>query len=265
MPEGDTIATLAQQLNTVLAGDTLRAIEVLRPFRWRRKDCVVREVHSLGKRLLIELDSGHTVQSHLGMRGRWRTYPLYKVTAATRHRAHLILSNRDYAFVCTNAKDVGVFEPDGDQLRRRDFALRVGPDLTRQCDLDDVVQRVRGTLAPDALMMDVLLNQQVASGIGNVFKSELLFVEGKPVTCRLGDIDDAELRRFYAQANVWLQANVGPGRRRTRDSGGDRRAARLWVYDRAGRPCLRCQTIVASALLGKDARRTYWCPACQAS
>ena len=48
MPEGDTIATLAQQLNTVLAGDTLQAIEVLRPFRWRREDCVVREVHSLG-------------------------------------------------------------------------------------------------------------------------------------------------------------------------------------------------------------------------
>ena len=114
-------------------------------------------------------------------------------------------------------------------------------------------------------MLLILVAVLAAYGIGNVFKSELLFVEGKPVTCRLGDIDDAELRRFYAQANVWLQANVGPGRRRTRDSGGDRRAARLWVYDRAGRPCLRCQTIVASALLGKDARRTYWCPACQAS
>jgi endonuclease-8 len=110
--------------------------------------------------------------------------------------------------------------------------------------------------------VDVLLDQGVASGIGNVYKSELLFLEGLRPLAPLGEVPDRALAGLYREARRLLAANLGGGPRRTRFARGP--GERLWVYGRRGRPCYRCTATVEGARLGRHLRITYWCPRCQA-
>jgi endonuclease VIII len=117
----------------------------------------------------------------------------------------------------------------------------------------------------------VLLAQRVAAGIGNIFKSETLFLCGIDPFSRVADLTDDQLHALLTTAQRLLRANVLDsstegivtyfGLRRT--TGRAAPSDRLWVYGRRGKPCRRCGTPIASAKQGLDARLTYWCPQCQ--
>jgi endonuclease-8 len=109
------------------------------------------------------------------------------------------------------------------------------------------------------------------SGIGNVYKSEVLFTCGVSPFAKVGTLDDGTLQRLIAAARRFLLANVHTslapmttytGLRRT--TGRDNPRERLWVYGRAKRPCRRCGTAIRVKPQGSDARLTYWCERCQA-
>jgi endonuclease-8 len=124
---------------------------------------------------------------------------------------------------------------------------------------------------PEERIADVLLDQRVLAGIGNVYKSEVLFLAGIHPDVPIAAITDDSLRNVIAIARRLLLENVvekpGPsmvtyrGFRRT--TGRMRPADRLWVYGRGGKPCRRCGTPIGFQKTGDDARVTYWCPLCQ--
>jgi endonuclease-8 len=120
---------------------------------------------------------------------------------------------------------------------------------------------------------NVLLNQQVIAGIGNVFKSEICFVTGINPFRTIASLSNAELDALLDASRRLMQANVtehAPGgivtytgpRRTTRANDP---AARLWVYRREGRECRRCGATILKRKQGPHARSTYWCPQCQPS
>jgi endonuclease-8 len=118
---------------------------------------------------------------------------------------------------------------------------------------------------------DALLDQRAVAGIGNVYKSEILFIEKVDPFAVVGTLDTATLDRVMAKGRELLQANARPdaavGRTTTVDTKTGKRLApsRLWVYDRAGRPCHRCGTLIQAGPQGSELpRTTYWCPSCQA-
>src|SRR5690606_34319927 len=100
----------------------------------------------------------------------------------------------------------------------------------------------------------------IVAGIGNVYKSEVLFLERVSPFTTVSALDDETLRRLIQTAREQLRRNVGGGQRRTTP---EHRREALWAYDRAGKPCLRCGTPIRRVLQGPHARPTYWCPACQ--
>ena len=119
---------------------------------------------------------------------------------------------------------------------------------------------------------DALLNQRVMAGVGNVYKSEVLFARGVDPFRTVATLTDDELRGLIETARRFLLANVGGGlapmttytgyRRTTRrDDPGER----LHVYGRARLPCRRCGTAIEVRAQGADARLTYWCPKCQST
>ena len=113
---------------------------------------------------------------------------------------------------------------------------------------------------------EALLDQRALAGIGNVYKNEILWIERVSPFAAAGDLSDDALARLVATARRLLLVNVTPGGGRERvTTSGDRRApGPLYVYGRAGRPCRRCRTPIASARQGRDIpRTTYWCPVCQ--
>lgn len=104
------------------------------------------------------------------------------------------------------------------------------------------------------------MDQTAVAGIGNVYKSEVLFLCGVSPLARVRDLDDEALERLLALAREQMRRNLGPGQRRTTTS---LSPERVWVYRREGEPCLRCGARVRRVVQGEQARSTYLCPACQ--
>src|SRR5205823_8387577 len=113
---------------------------------------------------------------------------------------------------------------------------RLGPDLLAP-DFDEAEARARLRAAGEQPIADALLDQSIVAGIGNVYKSEILFMERVSPFDSVTSLDDETLRRLLLTAQRQLRRNVGTGQRRTTNG---RQSSALWVYDRAGRPCARC-------------------------
>ena len=263
MPEGDTIHKIANFLAPALAGQEVRGLTLARPATNRpMAGCRIREVTARGKHLYIAFDNDLALRSHLGMYGSWHHYAPGAAWRKPATQASVVLETAKRTYVCFNAKDVEwVRTP---SVRQRVLDMRLGPDLTTgDVALETLPRRARALLEPDVPLVDVLLDQRVASGIGNVYKSELLFIRRLAPLLPLGDTPDAVIVACYALASKLLRGNLGGGKRVTRfESDG---AGRLWVYGRSGSACLRCEEPIRYARLGRHHRGTYWCSACQSA
>lgn len=264
MPEGDSVFKLAAYLAPELSGRRLvGGLVGGRASRGGAVDLTGRRIGAVfarGKHLFIELGDGELLRSHVGMWGSWHGYGPDEPWQRPRRQAAIVLDTGERVFACFNPLQVEILREAG--VRRRRLAIALGPDLLApRIDLDGILARAHALCAPEAPVVDLLLDQRVATGIGNVYKSEVLFLEGLDPLTRVGRLEDNRLRALYARACKLLGRNLRGGPRSTRHTGDD--AGRLWVYGRGGRPCLRCDTPIRSARLGKGLRSTFWCPTCQ--
>lgn len=218
-------------------------------------------VTARGKHLFIELDNQTALRSHLGMHGSWHRYAPGEPWKKPRWQASLVISIAGDDYVCFNAREIELVTLSG--VRDRIVHSRLGPDLIAdEADFGELGRRARELLEAETLIADVLLDQRVASGIGNVYKSEVLFIERLLPDAPLGEVSAPDLERCFRTAADRLRRNLGGGRRVTRlENDG---AGHLWVYGRTGLPCLRCDGRIVSRRLGRHHRGTYWCPDCQA-
>jgi endonuclease-8 len=200
------------------------------------------------------------------MRGAWHRYRPGEPWRRPATRASLVLEVEGAVAVCFDAPTVELF--DGRAERIHPGLADLGPDLLDPgFDLEAAVRRLA---APDLVgrpIAEVLLDQRVVAGIGNVYKSEVCFVEAVDPFSPVEALPPPTLRAILETARRFLLANARPGapaRRRTTTSvDGAAVGGSLWVYRRAGRPCRRCGTPIASRSHGDPPRRTYWCPRCQ--
>jgi endonuclease-8 len=272
MPEGDTIFRAAQALHRALAGHTVTQFESVYPALTRvaeDRPIVGRTVESVsarGKHLLIAFSGDLVLRTHMRMNGSWHLYrPGIRWQRPARDMRVLAAT--------ANAVAVGFNVPVAELMTTRDLARHkelsaLGPDLLgAPFDRDEAVGRMRAR-GRDAIA-DVLLNQRVVAGIGNVFKSEILFLAGIHPFTPVSGLGATELERLVDISREQLAANVmtrsqtlSPviGRRTTRSLDPN---SRLWVYGRGGKACRRCGAAIQARKTGLDARLTYWCPRCQ--
>ena len=154
-------------------------------------------------------------------------------------------------------------------LTRHDELRRLGPDLlSEEFDEAEAIARIRARRGVE--IGDVLLAQRVIAGVGNVYKSEVLFACGVNPFVLAGTLSEEIVRQLVQTARRFLRMNVSgelaamttyTGFRRTTRLADPRE--RLWVYGRARLPCRRCGTTISVRAQGRDARLTYWCPTCQ--
>lgn len=262
MPEGDTLHRIAQALGPALAGRPIDRLEVhdageIPELRGRR----VTRVEARGKHLLVHIEGGWTLRTHLGMEGKVR-----KLHARERRpRASAVIVSGDDAFVVVHAYRAELVRTTA--LRTHPRLSRLGPDLLEEPpDLDAAVRRARIAANAGREIADVLLDQRVAAGIGNVWKSEVLFDRRIHPRMLVGALNTDQLRELFGTAARLMRANLATRRRtsvplsRRRQPNSDR----LWVYGRAGKPCHECSTPIQRFLQGDMARSTYLCPRCQA-
>ncbi len=261
MPEGDTVHKLAQALAPDLCGCTLESATVRGRSLAVLAGRAVVAVESRGKHLFVVFDDGIALRSHLGLFGSWHRYRAGEPWLKPPHQASLVLRTAGRVFVCFNAREVELLT--AQRLRAWDLQGRLGPDLTRENpDPGLLVRRAQALLPPETRLVDVLLDQRVACGIGNVYKSEVLFLTRRPPLLRMADLRSDDWSDLYDTAARLLRANLGRGPRVTREIQDGR--GPLWVYGRAGLPCFACGGPLRRERLGLNPRSTYWCPVCQA-
>jgi endonuclease-8 len=247
MPEGDSIRRVAAHLGPLLVGKPLLGVRAGGLEHTALAGQTVVSVEPIGKHLLITTDGDVQIRTHLGMNGRWRRYPAGAVPPPS---ASLALATADDILVCSRAKTVEIL---GRRDPRRGAAVaRLGPDILGDSfDLAATVARAR-SLPPETPIAQVLIDQRVAAGIGNIYRCEALFLERRAPETPVSALDDAAIAALFTQARAEMQASVRVGRRAAR-----------WVYGQTGQPCRRCGTRIVSGLDAAP-RRIYWCPDCQA-
>ncbi len=219
---------------------------------------MIEAVEAAGKYLRIRFAGGVELQTHLQMNGRWIVFPHAQPRAYADHLARVVLETDDHVAVCLRAPVVRLVRvPSADAAHVPASLAHLGPDLCRvDADLAAAVARMTSHATPATSIGEVLLDQRVLAGIGNVFKSEVCFACRVDPFRALADIDLETRARLVRTAARQLRANVRPGRRTTVPGG-------LAVYGRERLPCLRCGALIVAARQGTDARVTYWCPSCQ--
>ena len=253
MPEGDTIFRTAETLRRWVGGREITAARS-RVYGFPALRLVGRTVESVearGKHLLLRLDDDTVLHTHLRMSGSWHVYPADRPWRRPESQARLVIQCDDRAAVCFNAPVVELLQPRAEGAHPS--LGRLGPDvLADHLDLDEVRRRAR-TRPPELALGELLLDQQVVAGIGNIWRSEALFVEGRNPWTERQKMTDEDLDALVRAASSLM-----------RDSAlGRTNGADHWVYKRSGQPCRKCGTRIESRRQGEQARTAYWCPACQ--
>ena len=260
VPEGDTIHRTAAALRDALGAGPITSFGAPGvPGPHPQPGESIDAVDARGKHLLIRSAGGVTLHTHLGMSGSWRIG-----SAAHAPRPQVALGRPGVAArittpiavaTCRSASVVELL--DDPTLARHPVLTSLGPDLCLpDPDLDEIALRLDTFVDPAAGIGVALLDQRPASGIGNVYRSEVLWACRLHPATPLANVDGETRRKLYATANRQLRANLGGGPRRTYEGG-------IAVYRRAGRPCRRCGTPITSRRLGEQARSAWWCPTCQ--
>jgi endonuclease-8 len=265
MPEGDTIHHAARRVGAALVGADIESIKTPHPRhradRWpeRLDGRAVRGVDAHGKHLFIRFEGDLTLHSHLRMTGKWGVYRHGERWRRSPRRAWLVIRTSEHEVV---QFDGPVLELTTDSRTRFDQRIvGLGPDVLAP-DFDE--QRFLRRLREDDQTRgigDALLDQRNLAGIGNVWKSEACFMAGVDPWTPTADVPDEQVLEMVRAIRPLMERSAQRGGRITTFPG-DRPGA-TWVYDRDGRPCRRCQTIVRARGQGDDNRTTFWCPSCQ--
>jgi endonuclease-8 len=286
VPEGHSLHRLARSITRSFAGERVRASSPQGRFENGAAVLdgrVLDRGEAWGKHLFVEFEGDEVVHVHLGLYGSMvrAKAPAPEPWGAVRLRLE---GERWFADLRgpTVCDLVGV---DG----RDAVVARLGPDpLRRDADVDKVRRRIAASRAPiGALLMD----QSVLSGVGNVYRAEVLFRQGVSPFSEGRDVAPAAVDAMWHDLVHLMRDGVRRGRIVTLDpddhdamaeldadrpppdspdlDGGEdtvsRRAARrstgVYVYGREGRACLRCGSPVAAQDF--HGRRLFWCPKCQ--
>lgn len=258
VPEGDTVWNTARALRRALEGQVLAGSDLRVP-RLATVDLTgwtVLESACRGKHLLLRLagDDGRrmTLHSHLRMDGSWRVYRPGQGWGGPAHTIRAVLRTKPATAVGFHLHDLALV-PTADE---HTLVEHLGPDLLGpDWDPDEAARRLAAHR--DTPIAEALLDQRNLAGIGNLYKSELLFLRGVSPWTPVRDVPD--LRGMAALAHRLLTANAGRWTQST--TGSLRRFETTYVYGRRAQPCRRCGTLIEKAEQAE--RVTYWCPSCQ--
>jgi endonuclease-8 len=260
VPEGDTVWLAAKRMHGALAGRRLTRFDLRVPQHATADltGAAVTAVVARGKHMLTRFEGGLSLHTHFRMDGTWHLQrPGERWRGGPAHQVRAILANAEWEAVGYRLHDVTLVPTDQEDR----LVGHLGPDvLGPDWDAGAVVARIREQ--PERAVGDVLLDQRVLAGVGNLYKNETLFLAGVHPWRRVADVPDVP--KVVATAYRLMRANRDHPEQTT--TGSMRRGETHWVFERARKPCRRCGTPVAIGEQGEVAeyaRLTYWCPRCQ--
>jgi len=276
MPELPEVESLRRLLTDSACGRTIVAARISEP-RLRRRvaqelvDAIVgKTIHRIRRRakyLLIDLSGNLTLLVHLGMSGSLtHRGEDFRDDEFDPVHDHLRFALDDgTALVYNDPRRFGLMKLVAcGELEQTQELAGLGPEpLGEGFDAEYIFKRTRGR---KAAIKNLLMDQRIVAGIGNIYACEILFAAGVRPGRAGARITRAEAQRIAAFTKSILASAIGSGGttfRSYRDSRGQpgRFVTSLQVYGRGGEPCLRCGTSIKLRVLGQ--RSSFYCPACQ--
>jgi endonuclease-8 len=261
MPEGHTLHRLARDQRRDLVGGPVAASSPQGRFTEgaaRLDGRVLEGVEAFGKYLFHRWEGGEILHIHLGLIGKLRRQPA--PPEPPRGLIRLRLIGPTAAWDLSGPNRCALISPD----ERDAIVAKLGPDpLRKDADPMRFVDRLARSRAP---IGTALLDQTVIAGIGNVFRAEILFLEGIHPSRRGCDLSEDEVWRLWHQAKAQLELGLRRNRIVTVDPveigkplRQIRREEATYAYHQEG--CIRCGEVLEVLPLG--GRRTWACRVCQ--
>jgi endonuclease-8 len=259
MPEGDTVWLAARRMHSALAGRALTRSDFRVP-QLATADLTGRrviEVVARGKHMLTRLDSDLTLHTHFMLTGVWRVFAAdARWSGGPAHEIRVILGNDQHTAVGYRLPIVELLASG----RESEVVGHLGPDLLGE-DWDEAEALHRLEAAPDREIGEALLDQTNLAGIGNLYKTEVLFLSGLTPWTPVGEVRD--LPSMIRRVRRLMMANREHDPQTT--TGNLRRGQDHWVFERTNGACRRCGGRIRRGMQGQPPqdRLCYWCPACQ--
>jgi formamidopyrimidine-DNA glycosylase len=277
MPELPEVESLRRILMRSAVGRTVASARIGRlPLRRRvtanfAAAVMGRRIDAISRRakyLIVEFDGPHVMLVHLGMSGSL-THRSDGFAAAgdfdPRHDHIEFALDDGSRLVFNDPRRFGIVR----LIARADLSTTaelkgLGPEpLSRDFNAAYLADKSRGRRVA---IKNLLMDQRIVAGIGNIYAAEILFRAGIRPTRRAGRVSRAELARIADATRVILRAAIGSRGttfRSYRDSSGrpGQFSRRLRVYGREGKPCYTCSTPIRNVTLGQ--RASFYCPTCQ--
>jgi formamidopyrimidine-DNA glycosylase len=273
VPELPEVETVRRMLAERVLGRVIRSVRLSglrlraplsRALPGRLRGRRLQAARRIGKYLLIDLDQGLTIVSHLGMSGRWR----YEEEASPPERhvhVRLALEGGGQLWF-EDPRRFGLVRLARTGDLARDRALRaLGPDpIAEPPRGDSLLALARGARVS---VKNFLLDQRRIAGLGNIYASEILHVAAVDPRLAAGKLREREWSAVAAAIPAVLEEAIRRSGTtfsmfRTVSGQPGRYGERLRVYERAGEPCRTCGTLILRIVQGQ--RSTYFCPRCQA-
>lgn len=264
MPEGHTVHRTANEFTKLFAGQRITINSPQGRFSSDAKLISGRKLltaEAIGKQLFLKFDNKLTLRIHLGIYGKWNFTNFENVQPApvgqvrARFASENVVADLRGPTVC----ELITFE---EVIKVKN---RLGPDPLnpnpKGIEEQRFIQRVQKSNTP---IGQLLMNQEVISGIGNVYRAEILFRAGISPHRQGKSLEEEELREIWRDSVNLLRVGVRTGFMITRDELRNKNPAkseRNFVYKREGLPCRRCGTNLSIEIMAT--RKLYWCVSCQ--
>lgn len=253
MPEGDTIHRIADRMRAALEGRAIGRAQTPDPRSPIHGRAEVLEgrtleaVEARGKHLIAHFSGELALHSHLGVNGSWRIFADGRVPLG---KPWLLLASGRGVAAQFGGKILRLISES--RIRNDPGLMQLGPDpLAKGFDPDDAARRLLAS-GGDREVGDVLLDQRVVAGIGNVIRNEALFAARIDPWRRIADLEPEEASDLIRANQRVMQISIRRGRRPHN------------VYRAARRRCPKCGGRISVRGQGDANRATYWCERCQA-
>ena len=283
MPELPEVEVTRLSFASSIAGARILAVRVGKPLRWPLQcepdellGMTVQQVRRRGKYLLLDLQGGNLgnfskglLLMHLGMSGSLSfaasTEFGVEVAAAGKHD-HFDLITTQGLLRLNDPRRFGavVFAPAEQSPTAQKLLGKLGVEpLTEAFDVKTFYQ---GLKKRQTAIKQVLLGGELVVGVGNIYASEALFMSGIRPTTRAANISLPRATKLHAAIQEVLARAIAKGGSTLQDFSSAKGESGYFqleakVYDRAGLPCLDCQTPIKKIVQGQ--RSTFYCSVCQ--
>jgi formamidopyrimidine-DNA glycosylase len=276
MPELPEVESLRQILSRSAVGRTIVGARVGEA-RLRRRivadfaaAVAGRQIVKLSRRakyLILELDGEHVMLVHLGMSGSLthRGEDFSDSEFDPKHDHVEFALDDSTRLVYNDPRRFGMMRLVARASLSESPELKgLGPEpLSKEFNADYLAAKARGK---QVAIKNLIMDQKIVAGIGNIYASEILYRAGVRPTRRAGRVKRREIDLIAQAVPVILRAAIGSRGttfRSYRDSEGQpgRFAERLRVYGRENEPCYKCSTPIKNVVVGQ--RASFYCPKCQ--